>query len=268
MNETVTRTLSGAVYVLLLISCILHSELSFYILFGGFLALATFEFCKLIDYPKSIPAVMAVALYSFFCNPTYFPVKDGVITGIAVLTAIKLLFFLFSKEEKSLTNFEKWLYLIGYVILPFVIITKIPFGIKGYNPKIIIGIFILIWSNDTFAYLVGKSIGKHKLFERISPKKTIEGFMGGFLFTIIASIIIAKYLLNTSNFTIWIGTAILVSIFATLGDLIQSKFKRLAGVKDSGKIMPGHGGILDRFDSMIFVAPFVFLFYQILNYVS
>lgn len=268
MNETVTRALSGAVYIVLLVSCILHSELSFYILFGGFLGLTTFEFCKLVGLPRSIPAAIAVAIFSLFCDSTYYPVQDAIITGVTVLVSFKLLSSLFSKKEKKMSNFEKWLYLVGYIILPFVIITKIPFGISGYNPKIIIGIFVLIWTNDTFAYLVGKSIGKHKLFERISPKKTMEGFVGGFVFTVIAGILIANYLLNTSNLTIWIGTAILVSIFATLGDLIQSRFKRIAGVKDSGKIMPGHGGILDRLDSMIFVAPFIFLFYQILNYVS
>ncbi len=115
---------------------------------------------------------------------------------------------------------------------------------------------------------MGKSIGKNKLFERISPKKTIEGFLGGLTFSIIGSFLIATYYIGTSNIGIWIGIAILVSIFATLGDLIQSKFKRIAGVKDSGKIMPGHGGILDRLDSIIFVSPFIFLFYQILYYVS
>lgn len=268
MNETVTRALSGAVYVVLLLSCILHSELSFYILFGGFLGLTTIEFCKLVQLPRSIPAAFAVAIFALFCDSTYYPLQDGILTVFTVLVSFKLLYSLFSKKEHTITTFEKWLYLLGYIILPFVIITKIPFGISGYNPKIIIGIFILIWTNDTFAYVVGKSIGKHKLFERISPKKTIEGFIGGLVFSILAGIITAKYLLNTSNLTIWIGTAILVSIFATVGDLVQSKFKRIAGVKDSGKIMPGHGGILDRLDSMIFVAPFVFLFYQILNYVS
>jgi phosphatidate cytidylyltransferase len=148
------------------------------------------------------------------------------------------------------------------------LITKIPFGIKGFNPKIIISIFILIWTNDTFAYIVGKAIGKHKLLEKISPKKTIEGFIGGLVFSIVASILISKYYIGASATFIWIIIALIVSIFGTLGDLIESKFKRMAGVKDSGKIMPGHGGILDRLDSVIFVSPFVFLFYQILYYVS
>lgn len=158
--------------------------------------------------------------------------------------------------------------------MPFIFITKISFGIKDYNPKIIIGLFILIWTNDTFAYLVGKSMGKHKLFERISPKKTIEGFLGGVVFAAIAGFLISKFYIrpnpefSNTSILIWTIIALIVSIFGTIGDLVESKFKRVAGVKDSGAIMPGHGGVLDRLDSVIFVAPIIYLFYQILYYVS
>jgi phosphatidate cytidylyltransferase len=268
MNETLIRALSGAVYILLLLSCILYSNITFYILFGLFLALAVLEFCKLVRLNYVVPLIIAIVSYVIFYNTPFNQLYDGTITIISILVSIQLAFFLFSKKEKAFKKHEKWLYLIGYIILPFIILTKIPIGVNGYNPRILIGIFILIWTNDTFAYVVGKSIGKHKLFERISPKKTIEGFFGGLTFSVLGSIVIAKFFIGTSNIWIWIGIAILVSIFATLGDLIQSKFKRLAGVKDSGKIMPGHGGILDRLDSIIYVAPFIFLFYQILNYVS
>jgi phosphatidate cytidylyltransferase len=127
----------------------------------------------------------------------------------------------------------------------------------------VISIFILIWTNDTFAYIIGKKWGKNKLFERISPKKTIEGFAGGVLFCILASIILSLFF-NFFSLGIWISSAIFVGVFGTIGDLIESKFKREANVKDSGNIMPGHGGILDRLDSIIFVAPFLYIIFQIL----
>jgi phosphatidate cytidylyltransferase len=116
--------------------------------------------------------------------------------------------------------------------------------------------------------LVGKNLGRKKLFERISPKKTMEGFLGGVLFAIIAGFIISQYYVTLVPLWCWIIIAILVSVFGTLGDLIESKFKRVAGVKDSGAIMPGHGGIFDRLDSIIFVAPLVYLFLKIIEYVS
>jgi phosphatidate cytidylyltransferase len=116
-------------------------------------------------------------------------------------------------------------------------------------------------------------MGKHKLFERISPKKTIEGFIGGVLFAVFAGFLISKlYIKPNPEFSdksilIWTIIAVIAGVFGTIGDLIESKFKRVAGVKDSGIIMPGHGGILDRFDSVIFVAPIVFLFYKILKFI-
>jgi phosphatidate cytidylyltransferase len=147
-------------------------------------------------------------------------------------------------------------------------VNYVAIGIKGYNPKILVTILILIWTNDTFAYVVGKNMGKTKLFPSVSPKKTIEGFAGGMIFTVISSVLLSKFFIESKILYIWIIIAIIVSIFSTLGDLIQSKFKRVAGIKDSGKIMPGHGGILDRLDSIIFVIPIINLFYLILYYVS
>jgi len=138
---------------------------------------------------------------------------------------------------------------------------------KTYNPIYILGVLILIWVNDSFAYLSGKNFGKHKLYEKISPKKTIEGFVGGFIAAIIAGILI-QYFTDTLSTFHWVIIAIITSIFGTIGDLIQSKFKRQAGVKDSGTIMPGHGGVFDRLDSILYASPFVYLYLQIIYYVS
>lgn len=149
-------------------------------------------------------------------------------------------------------------------------------GVNGeFNPYMIISIFLLIWANDTFAYLVGKNFGKRKLLERISPKKTVEGFLGGMVAALFAGYIIfilaKKYVpgsFDHYDLWVWICMAIIVSVFGTIGDLIQSKFKREAGVKDSGIIMPGHGGMFDRLDSIIYTSPFVYAFLLIVDYVS
>ncbi|MET0759529.1 MAG: phosphatidate cytidylyltransferase [Flavobacterium sp.] len=278
MNETLKRSISGAVYIFLLIASILFSTESFFILFGVFLIITVVEFCDLVQINKIIPILSASGIYFLFYLTNFkqeitFLSKPAIIPTLIALTVtilvfIKCVVFLFDGNKTKIDSISKYIYLIGYIILPFIFITKIPFGIKGYNPKIIISIFILIWTNDTFAYIVGKSIGKRKLFERISPKKTIEGFIGGVIFAVIASYIISKYYIEVKEGAtfIWIVIALIVGVFGTIGDLIESKFKRVAGVKDSGIIMPGHGGILDRFDSVIFVAPIVFLFYQILNF--
>jgi phosphatidate cytidylyltransferase len=128
-------------------------------------------------------------------------------------------------------------------------------------------VFILIWANDTFAYLVGKTWGKHKLLERISPKKTREGFIGGLLGSLVIAAIISQYIYSL-ELIYSLLLAVLVCVGSTIGDLIESKFKRVANVKDSGKLLPGHGGVLDRLDSIIFVAPLAFLFYKIIAHVS
>ncbi len=296
MNETLKRAISGLVYVILLIAAISYSTESYFILFGLFLIIAVYEFCSLIQIHKVFPLLLATLLYTIVTLLCYYKNETEaflsnvlnkqigltvncnqlniVLLVITLVISVKCILFLFYDNIQKISTSSKYLYLLGYITLPFVFITKISFGINGYNPKIIIGLFILIWTNDTFAYIVGKSIGKHKLFERVSPKKTIEGFFGGIFFGVIAGILISKFYIkaspefSTKSILIWITIALIVGVLGTTGDLIESKFKRIAGVKDSGKIMPGHGGVLDRLDSIIFVAPIIYLLYQILYYVS
>ena len=296
MNETLKRTISGAVYIALLLTSILFSTESFIILFGIFLIITIYEFCNLANLNKVFSILFGVLLYSAtllishynkqttaFLNTTFntelnlnvnIQELDLILLAVTIVVSIKCILFLFYDSVQKISTSSKYLYLLGYITLPFIFIVKISFGTNNYNPKIILGLFILIWTNDTFAYLVGKSIGKHKLFERVSPKKTIEGFLGGAVFAAFAGFLISKFYIqpnpefSSKSILIWTIIALIVSVFGTIGDLIESKFKRIAGVKDSGSIMPGHGGILDRLDSVIFVAPIIFLFYQILYYVS
>lgn len=273
MSETLTRAISGAVYVALLLTACWYSEVSFKILIGAFLVMTTIEFSRLVKFNSLIGFAIAIVLYTIFgffnnIGQTY----DMYIAILSVLTGVWLIQKLFRNEDLILTrNAVKYTLFIFYIVFSFIIMVKIPMikeivkdtqgTIIVYKPGQIIGIFVLIWVNDTFAYLVGKSIGKHKLFLRVSPKKTIEGFLGGMVFTIITGVLIGFYFLEEPVFK-WIVIAVISVVFSTLGDLVQSKFKRGANVKDSGTIMPGHGGIYDRLDSIIFVAPFVFLFYQ------
>jgi phosphatidate cytidylyltransferase len=274
MNESLKRLLSGVVYVALLLIATSYSVTSFYILFGIFMLIAIFEFCRLVNLNIILPLLFGTFTYTLatYFKKQYLPdsdhINDVLLLLATLFVSVKCLHLLLISKKGKIDKLSKYIYVIGYVIFPFILISKIPFGKHdNYNPQIIISIFILIWTNDTFAYIVGKSIGKHKLYEKISPKKTIEGFIGGIIFSVIAGILISKYYIGGSIF-IWTISPVIISVFSTLGDLIESKFKRIAGVKDSGNIMPGHGGVLDRLDSIIFVAPFVYLFYQILYYVS
>lgn len=268
MNETLKRAISGAVYIVLLLGCISYSKESLAVLFGVFLLIGVYEFCKIAALNLYLSLPIAALSYYFLWDKNQDLVSKTIIVSLSTIISIKLLLYLFNSQKTNFTIATRYLLLIGYIIIPFIITNYVAVGKNGYNPKILISILILIWANDTFAYLVGKNFGKNKLFPSVSPKKTIEGFIGGMLFTIISSVLLSKFYIESKILYIWIVIAIIVSIFSTLGDLIQSKFKRVAGVKDSGKIMPGHGGILDRLDSIIFVIPFINLFYLILYYVS
>jgi phosphatidate cytidylyltransferase len=131
-----------------------------------------------------------------------------------------------------------------------------------YSYQIILGFFILLWTNDTGAYLSGKYFGKHKLFERISPKKTWEGSIGGGILTLAFAYVLSIYFTNL-NITNWLIIGVLIAVFGGLGDLVESMLKRSLGIKDSGKLLPGHGGILDRFDGLLLSVPFVYGYLQL-----
>ena len=172
-------------------------------------------------------------------------------------------------SERTIPLFEskRFITVTFYLTSGFVFMLLIANYQNKFTPLLLLGCLILVWVNDSFAYLVGKNFGRQKLFPKISPKKTVEGFLGGLFFSAVASYFITKFT-NDLDFTNWLILSIIISVLGTLGDLIESKFKRQAKVKDSGVIMPGHGGLLDRLDSIIFAAPFIYLFLRIISYVS
>lgn len=263
MNEVVKRTLSGIIYIALLISAILFSNTTFLILFGFFLVIAVYEFCKLFKINFTVGYLLAaiVSLSFYFLNNTALNYLYLIVLPFSIYLIIDL--FQNKPVKQQTTLISKIIHLVGYVVLPFLIISQLPFNNYIYTPALLVSIFVMIWCNDTFAYICGKLLGKHKLYEKISPKKTIEGFIGGLVFIQIAAIVIYKFTTIQSSLLFWICIAFAISVLGTIGDLVESKYKRQANIKDSGAIMPGHGGILDRLDSILFAAPFLFLIYKI-----
>lgn len=177
---------------------------------------------------------------------------------------------LYRKEEKPFDSLAHTFFCILYTAVPFSMLpfsaysqsgleTLLPHSQNMFSPGIIIGFFLLLWANDTGAYLAGVSFGRHKLFERISPKKSWEGFFGGVVSSVAAAWFLSGWL-GVVDRTHWIIIAVIVSVAGTYGDLVESMLKRSTGVKDSGSVMPGHGGFLDRFDSAIISFPLVYLF--------
>ncbi len=267
MRESIIRAISGLLYISILVVSILSSEFMFISLFFliGFVCLLELEkLLRLKSYALYLVHILFFVLFSYIKFDANATLVLLCITIFVNLFLAKDLLFI-----KKIPVFEKkkYIILIFYLISSMVFLTLIPTYSGTFRPELIVGVFVLIWTNDTFAYIVGKNFGKNKLYELISPNKTVEGFIGGLIFSCIAGYFI-YYFTHYLSFQSWLGMAIILSIFGTLGDLIQSKFKRQAGVKDSGKLMPGHGGLFDRLDSIIFSSPFVYAYLLILNYVS
>ncbi len=259
MRNLITRSISGLVYAIIFISAILFSAESYIGLLAVFAGICVFEFSRLLKSKNVIPYLLLAGV--IYLSTIEVPLSiNGFLIGFSFVGLLALLYYLIStKPIKTDTTAHKILLHITYLILPFYFLIKLPFIESSYHSDIIIYVILMIWINDSFAFLVGKNFGKHKLFESVSPKKTIEGFVGGLAFAILAGFLIGKY---SNSFPIlnWIIIAVIVAILGSLGDLVESKFKRQANIKDSGTIMPGHGGLLDRLDSLFFLAPFVYLY--------
>ncbi len=273
MKELVVRTSSGILFISLFLLSLLseHALIALFFVFG-LIALA--EFNKLIQLKGIISYIIFIVLYLAFAYwQLVIRTNEGFSEAIQILHVLTIFVQLFLIKdlfsEKTLPLFitKRYINTTFYLSSSFIFIILIADYYETFNPNILLGSFILIWVNDTFAYLIGKNFGKQKLFPSISPKKTFEGFLGGLFFACVSSYFITKFT-DTLDFTSWLIISIIVSVFGTLGDLIESKYKRQANVKDSGVIMPGHGGLLDRLDSIIFAAPFIYLFLRILKYVS
>ena len=271
--DIITRALSGAVFVVAVIGSILLHPYAYAVLMAGVVLWALLEFHNIINKDrihigKYIDALFGVTLFS-----VSFFYAHGHITGKVFLLFIPLLTFLFisqlyCKNHHSSRTIAYTLTGLIYIALPFSLCNGLvfPSGDSGflnpdskYVPDILLGFFILLWTNDTFAYLTGIIFGKHRLFERISPKKSWEGFIGGLICTIALSLLVARCLPILPVYH-WMAVATIIVVFGVYGDLVESLLKRNLKIKDSGRFLPGHGGILDRFDSVLLAAPMVFFY--------
>ena len=292
MSTLIKRSITGFLIVVLIIGAISLNSLTYAGLFLVVLIAALHEFYGMLGRAKIHPQTIYGIFLGVLFYSLSFLVAIGFIPGVFLLSLIPLVSVifigeLFLRENRPIHNIAFTLLGLFYIAVPFslmhfaifhptddlylqhkegVDIVNYLFQPKfrvEYNVQLILGFFILHWINDTGAYLIGVPFGKHKLFKRISPKKSWEGAIGGAIFAGVASIILAKFFhnLNLSN---WLVIAIIVIVFGTLGDLVESMLKRTLGLKDSGNLLPGHGGILDRFDGVIFSAPVVFAYMQFL----
>ena len=206
--------------------------------------------------------------------PGWMGSLGGWITGdgalVLLLVGILLLVFslfileLFLQSERPFTALGYHVLGVAYIGLPFSLLILIGEWDGQYTPNRILGLLLLNWANDTFAYLIGSVIGKRPFFARISPKKTWEGTLGGIVCTMAGAYLLFR-LMPVFTLPEWMALAACVSVFGTLGDLVESMLKRSVQVKDSGTILPGHGGFLDRFDSFIFMLPFAWMALALLN---
>jgi phosphatidate cytidylyltransferase len=261
------RAISGFIFLVLFISALLWNMYSMSILFFVISVFGANELFRLVETDKMKPQIITGGVLAKFVY--LFPV--AYLMGLVPIKWISLLLLpfllipinaLYKNEKHTILNMITSYFPALYISFPLVLLVDIIFMKGFFNPYPVLGVFILIWSFDTGAYLSGKYFGKHKLFERISPKKTWEGLIGGGIISfLIAIFVVAKYIPDFKSWE-WGLVSLIVVIFGSYGDLIESMVKRNANVKDSGGIMPGHGGILDRFDSVLFATPFFWFFLQ------
>jgi phosphatidate cytidylyltransferase len=230
------------------------------------------EFYKITIKAQHKPQIISGLIFGIFVLISNFLIAANISSKILYFlyipfVALFLIIELFRRNKNPFVNVAITFFGALYVSMPFGLLSYLvfypPFG-NHYNPSFLIGYFLLMWANDSGAYIIGSLFGKHKLFERISPKKTWEGFIGGALTTLIVAFFIAKYL-NELGLIHWIVIGTITFTIGTFGDLIESQLKRTVDMKDSGRILPGHGGILDRFDSILLSAPIVFVYLMIFN---
>jgi phosphatidate cytidylyltransferase len=265
-------------FVAILVGCILYNPLSFGALFVLISALTVREFGELVNNIEGVSVnktiIMLGGAYLFLAIMGFS--IDAADSKIFIPYLLLLLYLMISelylKKENPVLNWAFSMLSQLYIALPFALLSVLAFqndvelGTVSYNPILPLSVFVFIWLSDTGAYCVGSLIGKHRLFERISPKKSWEGSIGGGAVSIASSFAFAHFFPFMNTFE-WVGLALVVVIFGTWGDLTESLLKRQLHIKDSGNILPGHGGMLDRFDSALMAIPAAVVYLYALTWI-
>jgi len=272
VSNFLTRTITGTLFVVVIVGSIIISHHLFSIVFLVITMLTLSEYYSLIKTEEVNPAKtlgmllgsMVFLSFSLVAAET-IPIKYLYL--IIPMIILVYVFELYRNSKYSIANINYTISGVIYIALPFAILNFYfnPGFVPGESKYgILLGFFILVWLHDVGAYLVGSTLGRHKLFERISPKKTWEGTIGGTIVCVLVAYFLPQILgsLDTVN---WIIVALIVVVFGTFGDLAESMVKRNMGVKDSGKMLPGHGGMLDRFDAVLFASPAVFAYLLLIS---
>jgi len=272
LSEFLKRTISGLLFVIVLVGAIYIGHITFFILFLAITTATMLEFyhlgLKAKLRPQSLLGVfigMAFFIWSYFYSSGR--IEQLTLYGFVPLLVSIFVVELYRHQQKPMQNIAFTLLGIFYIALPFSLMNFITINGSSYsmdyNPNILLGILFLVWANDTGAYVVGVSMGKHKMIPRISPKKSWEGFVGGKATTLLVAWVIAMFF-DEVSLKHWLAIGLITTFMAVLGDLVESMFKRSIGVKDSGKFLPGHGGLLDRFDALLMVLPMVYVYLEVM----
>ena len=280
MTNFVRRTITGAFIVIFVLGGLWLHPVSFFLVVAVMIAGTQNEYYTMVRgtgvRPQTLTGIIAGFLLYFISTVVAVGWLPGVALLILVpLVSIVMVIELFRKVERPFDSLAHTFFSILYTAVPFSLFPFAAFNQTGleplihmqgveFSPGIPVGFFLLLWTNDTGAYLVGSLIGKHRLFERISPKKSWEGFFGGMILTLLVARLFSGWL-GVADTTGWMIIAIIISVAGTAGDLIESMLKRSLNIKDSGTVLPGHGGFLDRFDSVVVSFPLVYLYIALLG---
>ncbi|MFK7787251.1 MAG: phosphatidate cytidylyltransferase, partial [Crocinitomicaceae bacterium] len=266
----IVRAITGVIFIGVIIGSLLWSPHAVSVVFLGFMILGICEFYGILNKHEKVDVSpgLGMSLAAVISTIALLAFYDVIREGLFLQTLLPIIFIglvseIWRKKGEPILNSAVLVLGLIYVVLPFLLLIGMHYNFESLgNSKVplVLGMFFLIWTNDTFAYLTGKAFGKTKLIERVSPNKTWEGTVGGIVLTILVGGILGYF---TDALVFWIVAAAIISPSAIIGDLFESVLKRNLGIKDSGSILPGHGGILDRFDATLMAVPFFFLWFSV-----